>query len=121
MGKFLFKVNYEDTETMSNVAGYFISVILLHFILSIAGFQQVWAFSVSFCCTRRTQICLQLSVHNIFLFLVPTFSSTPALRIWHEKNHKLLELSDVHRETTEDIRVTVIPFYMGSRVTPKLY
>ncbi|XP_028396838.1 polymerase delta-interacting protein 2-like [Dendronephthya gigantea] len=37
------------------------------------------------------------------------------LRLWHEKNHAWLELSDVHRETTEDIRVTAIPFYMGSR------
>lgn len=99
----------------------YILLVLFYFILSVAGFQQVWAFSISFCCARRTQICLQLFVRNIFVFLVPTFSSSPALRIWHEKNHKLLELSDVHRETTEDIRVTVIPFYMGSRVTPKLY
>ena len=32
-----------------------------------------------------------------------------------EKNHPWLELSDVHKETTENIRVTVIPFYMGFR------
>ena len=32
-----------------------------------------------------------------------------------EKNHPWLELSDVHKETTENIRVTVIPFYMGYR------
>ena len=37
------------------------------------------------------------------------------LRAWQERNKTWLELSDVHRETTEDIRVTVIPFYMGSR------
>lgn len=37
------------------------------------------------------------------------------LRAWQEKNHPWLELSDVHRETTENIRVTVIPFYMGMR------
>lgn len=37
------------------------------------------------------------------------------LRAWQEKNHPWLELSDVHRETTEGIRVTVIPFYMGYR------
>ncbi|CAG9104157.1 unnamed protein product [Plutella xylostella] len=30
-------------------------------------------------------------------------------------NHPWLELSDVHCETTEGVRVTVIPFYMGSR------
>lgn len=35
---------------------------------------------------------------------------------WQEKNHPWLELSDVHRETTDNIRVTVIPFYMGMRV-----
>ena len=36
---------------------------------------------------------------------------------WHctLQNHPWLELSDVHKETTEDIRVTVIPFYMGFR------
>ena len=37
------------------------------------------------------------------------------LRAWQEKNHPWLELSDVHKETTENIRVTVIPFYMGYR------
>lgn len=46
---------------------------------------------------------------------VPTFSPSSSLHIWHEKNFRWLELSDVHRETTDDIRVTVIPFYMGSR------
>ena len=39
------------------------------------------------------------------------------LRAWQEKNHPWLQLSDVHRETTENIRVTVIPFYMGCRVS----
>lgn len=37
------------------------------------------------------------------------------LRAWQEKNHPWLELSDVHKETTEKVRVTVIPFYMGFR------
>ncbi|XP_043942227.1 polymerase delta-interacting protein 2-like isoform X2 [Protopterus annectens] len=37
------------------------------------------------------------------------------LRAWQEKNHPWLELSDVHRETTEGVRVTAIPFYMGMR------
>merc|ERR1712224_456680 len=46
----------------------------------------------------------------------PPLSASHSLRVWHEKNHKWLELSDVHRETTESIRVTVIPFFMGSRV-----
>ncbi|MGH0147458.1 UNVERIFIED_CONTAM: hypothetical protein FKN15_049572 [Acipenser sinensis] len=45
----------------------------------------------------------------------PPFTARDTLRAWQEKNHPWLELSDVHRETTENIRVTVIPFYMGMR------
>lgn len=45
----------------------------------------------------------------------PPFSSHETLRAWQEKNHPWLELSDVHKETTENVRVTVIPFYMGYR------
>ncbi|XP_074640885.1 polymerase delta-interacting protein 2-like isoform X2 [Tubulanus polymorphus] len=45
----------------------------------------------------------------------PPFIARETLRAWQEKNHPWLELSDVHRQTTENIRVTVIPFYMGSR------
>jgi polymerase delta-interacting protein 2 len=43
------------------------------------------------------------------------FVAQDTLRTWQEKNHPWLELSDVHKETTENIRVTVIPFYMGYR------
>ncbi|XP_024249428.1 polymerase delta-interacting protein 2 isoform X1 [Oncorhynchus tshawytscha] len=46
---------------------------------------------------------------------VPPFIPRDTLQAWQEKNHPWLELSDVHRETTENIRVTVIPFYMGMR------
>ncbi|XP_075189563.1 polymerase delta-interacting protein 2 [Anomaloglossus baeobatrachus] len=46
---------------------------------------------------------------------VPPFEARETLRAWQEKNHPWLELSDVHRETTDSIRVTVIPFYMGMR------
>ncbi|XP_067113095.1 polymerase delta-interacting protein 2-like isoform X2 [Osmerus mordax] len=46
---------------------------------------------------------------------VPPFTPKDTLRAWQEKNHPWLELSDVHRETTDNIRVTVIPFYMGMR------
>jgi len=41
------------------------------------------------------------------------FEAQTTLNNWQEKNHPWLELSEVHKETTEDIRVTVIPFYMG--------
>ena len=39
-----------------------------------------------------------------------------SLGSWFEKEHPWLQLSDVHRETTQGIRVTIIPFYMGCRV-----
>ena len=45
----------------------------------------------------------------------PGFVAQDTLKAWQEKNHPWLELSDVHKETTENIRVTVIPFYMGYR------
>uniref|UniRef100_A0A8W7PLA9 ApaG domain-containing protein n=2 Tax=gambiae species complex TaxID=44542 RepID=A0A8W7PLA9_ANOCL len=48
----------------------------------------------------------------------PPFVAQETLRAWQKKNHPWLELSDVHKETTEGIRVTVIPFYMGCRETP---
>lgn len=48
----------------------------------------------------------------------PPFEAHDTLRAWQKKNHPWLELSDVHKETTEGIRVTVIPFYMGCRETP---
>ena len=47
----------------------------------------------------------------------PAFVPKDTLRSWQEKNHPWLELSDVHKETTENVRITVIPFYMGCRVT----
>lgn len=45
----------------------------------------------------------------------PPFCARDTLTAWQERNHPWLELSDVHKETTENIRVTVIPFYMGCR------
>ena len=43
------------------------------------------------------------------------FEAQPALSDFQEKDHQWLELSDVYKETTEGIRVTVIPFCMGSK------
>lgn len=48
----------------------------------------------------------------------PPFEAQDTLKAWQKKNHPWLELSDVHKETTEGVRVTVIPFYMGCRETP---
>lgn len=49
---------------------------------------------------------------------IPPFEAHDTLKAWQKKNHPWLELSDVHKETTEGIRVTVIPFYMGCRESP---
>ncbi len=52
---------------------------------------------------------------------VGQYSARDTLREWQDKNHPWLELTDVHRETTEMIRVTVMPFYIGSRVSHLSY
>ncbi|XP_048840473.1 polymerase delta-interacting protein 2 isoform X2 [Brienomyrus brachyistius] len=65
------------------------------------------------------QVPIQHELFERFLMFnpskVPPFVPRDTLRAWQEKNHPWLELSDVHRESTENIRVTVIPFYMGMR------
>ncbi|RXN07599.1 polymerase delta-interacting 2-like isoform X1 [Labeo rohita] len=65
------------------------------------------------------QVPIQHELFERFLMFNPSrnppFTARDTLRAWQEKNHPWLELSDVHRETTENIRVTVIPFYMGMR------
>lgn len=45
------------------------------------------------------------------------FSPREVLSLWREKNHQWLELSEVHCETTQGVKVTVMPFYMGWRQT----
>ena len=46
----------------------------------------------------------------------PAYVAKEDLGAFQEKNHSWLCLSKVYRETTENIRVTVIPFYMGKVV-----
>lgn len=48
----------------------------------------------------------------------PPFKALDTLKAWQKKNHTFLELSDVHIETTNSIRITVIPFFMGKKETP---
>lgn len=74
------------------------------------------------------QSCERLPLqHELFdKFLMPNpekndmtpFLAQETLNAWQKKNHPWLELSDVHKETTNNIKVTVIPFYMGCRETP---
>uniref|UniRef100_A0A8C5RCU3 DNA polymerase delta interacting protein 2 n=1 Tax=Laticauda laticaudata TaxID=8630 RepID=A0A8C5RCU3_LATLA len=69
--------------------------------------------------TSTDQVPIQHELFERFLLYdqtkAPPFVARDTLCAWQEKNHPWLELSDVHRETTENIRVTVIPFYMGMR------
>lgn len=57
--------------------------------------------------------------HELFdKFLAPVpgtkrYDSTEALYIWQLRHHPWIVLNEVHRETTEKIRVTVIPFYVS--------
>ncbi|KAL4223435.1 polymerase delta-interacting protein 2 [Mactra antiquata] len=44
-----------------------------------------------------------------------------ALKSFQDANHPWLCLSDVYKETTENIRVTVIPFYMGNQESYNKY
>jgi len=46
---------------------------------------------------------------------VPPYTARENLKSWQERNHPWLELSDICSDVTQNIRVTVIPFYMGSR------
>lgn len=46
---------------------------------------------------------------------LPPFVKRHDLTAFQQKNHSCLLISEVHRQTTEDVRVTVAPFFMGSR------
>ncbi|XP_076276406.1 DNA polymerase delta interacting protein 2 isoform X1 [Lasioglossum baleicum] len=69
--------------------------------------------------TTNEKTALQHELFDKFLMHKPDqdpcFIAQETLKAWQKKNHPWLELSDVHKETTENIRVTVIPFYMGCR------
>ena len=45
----------------------------------------------------------------------PSYIARDVLGLWRERNRDWLELNEVHRETTNGIRVTVMPFFMGHR------
>eukprot|EP00118_Oscarella_pearsei_P019193 m.202393 g.202393 ORF g.202393 m.202393 type:complete len:177 (+) comp39612_c0_seq3:1178-1708(+) len=49
------------------------------------------------------------------------FAAREALLSWQSKNHQWLQLTDVHRQTTAGIRVTIMPFYMGYRQTQQAH
>lgn len=43
------------------------------------------------------------------------FRASDTLLSWQEKNHSWLKLSDVYKETTNNIQITAIPFFIGVR------
>lgn len=68
--------------------------------------------------TSTEKSAIMHELFDKFLALDPekgTYEPRDTLKAWQDRNHPWLELSDVHKETTENIRVTVIPFYMGCR------
>lgn len=75
--------------------------------------------------TTNEKMPLQHELFNKFLAYNaqrdPCFVAQDTLKAWQKKNHPWLELSNVYVETTENIRVTVIPFYMGCRVNQNIF
>ncbi|KAF6780104.1 hypothetical protein AHF37_00455 [Paragonimus kellicotti] len=66
------------------------------------------------CCTP---FCLRHPmVVNIHL-PEPSFVPTDHLRRWIEARKQSLEVTCVHREVTEGVRTTTVPFFMGRRLT----
>lgn len=45
----------------------------------------------------------------------PNFVPREHLKSWQERHYNWLELSDVSKDVTHQVRVTVIPFYMYGR------
>ena len=43
------------------------------------------------------------------------YAPSGELLAWRDKNHKWLELIEVHTQETSGVRVTVMPFYMGRK------
>ncbi|CAF1055879.1 unnamed protein product [Adineta ricciae] len=67
--------------------------------------------------TERTPIEHEL-FHKFLIYdseATPNFLPREHLKSWQERHHHWLELSDVSKDVTHQIRVTVIPFYIGAR------
>ena len=77
--------------------------------------------------------CEDIPVHHNFFdkFFVchskkRVFQPTEPFNVWQKENQICLELMNVHRETTDHIRVTAMPFFLGAdkphpRVRPPEY
>lgn len=69
-------------------------------------------FSHSERCFNNNDVCL---IQSCVDCSGPMYIPRDVLHPWRERNHSWLELSQVHRETTNGVRVTVMPFFMGHR------
>ena len=70
----------------------------------------------SVCLSVCNCVLYQSDIHTHVSSATSEYTSRETLIAWRNKNHKWLELTEVRRETTNGIRVTVMPFYMGARV-----
>ncbi len=52
---------------------------------------------------------------SVFVFVGSQYTPRDVLKVWKDRNQRWLSVSEVHRETTAGVRVTVLPLYMGSR------
>ena len=65
----------------------------------------------------KTVECFFFNYLNIFN--AENYVGRDSLKTWQDSNHPWLELSDVCVRTTQNIRITVIPFYIGLKVNKK--
>ena len=61
---------------------------------------------------KRVCLYLSYSLSDWFFFQAPNFVPREYLKSWQERHHLWLESSDVSKDVTHQVRVTVIPFYM---------
>ncbi|XP_029462853.1 polymerase delta-interacting protein 2-like [Rhinatrema bivittatum] len=99
-----FLASHEDTQALYAIPG-----------LDYVGHEDVLPYSSSDPLPIRHELFQRFFTHCPER--APPLMAQETLRAWQEKNHQWLELSDVHRETTEQLRITAIPFYMGVRET----
>lgn len=74
--------------------------------------------------TTVEKIPIHHDLFHKFLTYDPTSGKLPqpteTLISWQDKNHMCLELSKVHQETTGDIRITAMPFFLGAKETQNM-
>jgi hypothetical protein len=72
--------------------------------------------SISKCSLSSLNIELNINYQKC-IYTGPQYIAKDTLHTWHENFHPWLQLNNVQRNTSNNIRVTVIPFYMGRQVS----